>query len=169
MSLFGNLEFNSLDDLLRHQIEDLYDSEHQLLERFPKLVDTAVSPDLKQALDKHLQQTRDHAARLETIFRGLGWKAERGTCEAMKGLLAEVEEMTGAEGNPEIRDAALIAAAQKIEHYEIAGYGTARSLAMRLGRGEAAKRLESTLEEETSADRTLTQVAQAEVNAAAQR
>ena len=167
MSLFGNLEFNSLEDLLRNQLEDLYDTENRILEIVPKLIDASVSPELKRALDKHLRQTRNQVTRLDSIFHQFGQVPKRGMCAAMKGMLDEAEEMTGATGNPEVRDAALIAVAQRIEHYEIACYGAARTFAARLGKSEAARLLQATLDEEAAADRTLTQVAQGEVNAGA--
>jgi ferritin-like metal-binding protein YciE len=133
------------------------------------MVENAYSADLKQALDKHLQQTRGQLTRLEAIFQKLGREPKRETCEGMKGLLTDADEMAHATGDPEVRDAALIAAAQQIEHYQMAGYGTARTLASRLGRNEVAQLLQATLEEEVAADKTLTQVAQAEENVRARR
>jgi len=129
MSLFTAQEFRSLEDLFLTQIEDLYDAEKRIVQALPKMADAAHTPELKQAFADHLDQTREHVERLDTIFRQLGRTPERETCEAMKGLLREGEEMMSAKGDPIVRDAAIISAAQRVEHYEMAGYGTARSLA----------------------------------------
>ena len=169
MAMFSSQEFNSLEDLFIHQIEDLYDAEHRIVRALPKMSEAAHSQDLKRAFDSHLAETRKHVDRLDTIFRDLKKTPERETCEAMKGLLREGEEMIDAKGDPSVRDAALIAAAQRVEHYEMAGYGTARALALHLGHNEAARLLQTTLEEEKAADRKLTQVAESEVNVHALR
>ncbi|HLH38146.1 MAG TPA: ferritin-like domain-containing protein [Bryobacteraceae bacterium] len=168
MALFSP-EFNSLEDLFLEQIEDLYDAEHRIIRALPKMIEAAQDPDLKRALDQHLAETRNQVDRLDTIFRSLNKAPERETCEAMKGLIREGEDMVGAKGSPEVRDAAIIAAAQRVEHYEMAGYGTARSLAQALGHSEAARLLESTLQEEKNADQILTQVAERSVNVHALR
>jgi ferritin-like metal-binding protein YciE len=168
MALFSQ-EFNSLEDLLIEQLEDLYDAEHRIIRALPKMSEAAQEPDLKRALDKHLGETRSQVDRLDAIFRSLNKTPERETCEAMKGLIREGEEMVDAKGNPDVRDAAIIAAAQRVEHYEIAGYGTARSLARQLGHTEAARLLETTLQEEKNADQVLTRVAEASVNVHAVR
>ena len=167
MSLFTALEFRSLDDLFRNQIEDLYDAENRIVRVLPKMAEAAHTLELKRAFEDHLEQTRGHVERLETIFRELDQTPERETCEAMKGLLREGEQMLEAKGDMIVRDAALIAAAQRVEHYEIAGYGTARSLAMHLGHMGAARLLQATLEEEEAADKKLTMIAETEVNARA--
>ena len=167
MGIFTMEEFRSLDDLFLYQLEDLFDAENRMVKALPKMIDAASTPELKQAFEYHVTQTHDHADRLRTVFMQLGRKPEGETCEAMKGLLREAEEMIEARGDPAVKDAALIAAAQRIEHYEIAGYGTARSLAMHLGHTEAARLLQTTLEEERQADRTLTEIAETEVNARA--
>jgi ferritin-like metal-binding protein YciE len=164
MAIFGTPEFNSLEDLFINQIEDLYDAEHRIIRALPKMSEAARSTELKQAFDQHLAETRHQVERLDEIFRQLNRSPQRETCEAMKGLLREGEEMIDAKGDPNVRDAALIAAAQRVEHYEMAGYGTARSLAMHLGRSEAAELLEQTLEEEKAADSKLTHVAESGVN-----
>ena len=168
MALF-NREFNSLEDLFLEQIEDLYDAEHRIVRALPKMIEAAQDPDLKRALDKHLAETRGQVDRLDTIFRGLNKKPERDTCEAMKGLIREGEEMVSAKGSAEVRDAAIIAAAQRVEHYEMAGYGTARALAQSLGHAEAVRLLEQTLQEEKNADQVLTKVAERSVNVHALR
>jgi ferritin-like metal-binding protein YciE len=168
MALFSP-EFHSLEDLFLEQIEDLYDAEHRILGALPKMIEAARDPDLRRALDQHLAETRNQVERLDRIFRGLNKAPERETCEAMKGLIREGEDMAGAKGSPEVRDAAIIAAAQRVEHYEMAGYGTARSLAQSLGHSEAARLLEATLQEEKNADQTLTRVAERSVNVHALR
>jgi ferritin-like metal-binding protein YciE len=167
MSIFTMEEFRSLDDLFVYQMEDLFDAENRILKALPKMIDAASTPELKQAFDQHLNESHDHVDRLRAIFIQLGRKPEGETCEAMKGLLREAEGMIEARGDAAVKDAALIAAAQRIEHYEIAGYGTARSLAMHLGHTDAARLLQTTLEEEIRADRTLTGIAETEVNARA--
>ncbi|SRR5579884_1296826 len=169
MNLFTNQEFNSLEDLFVNQLEDLYDAEKRIVNALPKMAETAAAPALRRAFQEHLEQTRHHVDRLDTIFRQLGRTPQREACEAMKGLLREGDEMIGAKGDPDVRDAALIAAAQRVEHYEMAGYGTARTFALRLGHTDAARLLQSTLQEEVAADKKLTEVAETEVNARAAR
>ena len=164
MGLFTSTEFNSFQDLFREQIQDLYDAENRLTEALPKMADAATSSQLKQAFRDHLTETQGHVARLEQVFRGMALDPTRSTCAAMKGLVAEGEEMIKAKGDPNIKDAALIAAAQRVEHYEISGYGTARSFANRLGMTEAASLLEQTLQEEKAADEKLNNIAESSVN-----
>ncbi len=164
MALFSSVELNSLNDLFLNQIEDLYDAENRLTKALPKMAEAANSSQLKQAIEAHLTETRGHVSRLETIFRELNVEPKRETCEAMKGLIAEGEEMIGAKGDPDVKDAALIAAAQRVEHYEISGYGTARTFAHRLGLTRAANLLQQTLNEEVAADRKLSTVAESSVN-----
>ena len=164
MKLFTSTEFNSFQDLFVDQLEDLYDAEQRLTQALPKMSDAANSNQLKQAFRQHLTETQGHVSRLETIFRQLGTDPKRETCQAMKGLISEGEEIVDAKGDPAIKDAALIAAAQRVEHYEISGYGTARSFALRLGRTEAANLLQQTLEEEKAADQKLNQIAEGSVN-----
>jgi ferritin-like metal-binding protein YciE len=169
MSLFTKLELNSMEDLLFNQLEDLYDAENRIVKALPDMVEGAATPALKQAFNMHLNQTRQHVERLDQIFQQLGRSPESETCEAMKGLLQEGKEMLDANGDPEVKDAALIAAAQRVEHYEMAGYGTARTFAQRLGWDEAARLLQSTLEEEKAADEKLTEIAESQVNVQAPR
>jgi len=164
MALFGTVEFNSLEDLFMNQLEDLYDAEHRIIRALPKMSEAARNPELKQAFDAHLAQTRRQVERLDSVFQELNQAPERETCEAMKGLLREGEEMVDAKGDANVRDAALIAAAQRVEHYEIAGYGTARSLATHLGYTEAARLLQETLDEEKETDMKLTDLAENTVN-----
>jgi ferritin-like metal-binding protein YciE len=164
MALFGGTEFNSLEDLFVNQIEDLYDAENRLTKALPKMADAATSTGLKQAFQSHLAETESHVSRLETIFRGVNVEPKRETCQAMKGLIAEGEEMIDASGDTDIKDAALIAAAQRVEHYEISGYGTARTIAQQLGLTDVAALLQQTLNEEKAADEKLTTIAESSVN-----
>jgi ferritin-like metal-binding protein YciE len=167
MGLFSNSTFNNLSDLLVEQLQDLYDAENRLIEALPKMRDAATSSELKNAFDMHLEETRGHVRRLEQVFAQMGIEAERQTCPAMKGLIKEGQEMIDAEGDPSVKDAALIAAAQRVEHYEMAGYGSVRSFARRLGLGEIVNTLQMTLDEEGNADKTLTKIAEGSVNVSA--
>lgn len=167
MALFGGTEFNSLKDLFTNQIEDLYDAENRLTKALPKMADAATSASLKQAFQSHLAETQGHVARLKTIFREINVEPKRETCQAMKGLIAEGEEMIEATGDSGVKDAALIAAAQRVEHYEMSGYGTARTIAQQLGLTEGVSLLQQTLDEEKAADQRLTQIAESPVNARA--
>ena len=163
MALFS-MEFNSLEDLFVEQLEDLYDAEKRLTEALPKMADAAKAADLKRAFQSHLRETEQQVTRLETIFQQLGKEPEGKTCEAMKGLISEGSEMIKAKGDPSVKDAALIAAAQRVEHYEMASYGTARTFAQQLGHAEAARLLQTTLMEEGNADKKLTEIAEKNVN-----
>jgi ferritin-like metal-binding protein YciE len=131
------------------------------------MAEAASSNQLKSAFSHHLEETRQHVSRLESIFQHIGEKSSGETCEAMKGLIKEGEMLVKAEGDPDVRDAGLIGAAQRVEHYEIAGYGTARSLARRLGEHQMAETLQQTLNEEAEADKKLTSVAESQVNVSA--
>ncbi len=166
MPLFGT-EFKSFEDLFEQQIMDLYDAEHRITEALPKMADAASSSQLKQAFLSHLAETQQHVSRLEQIFGMVGQEPKREACAAMKGLLAEGDQMIKATAAPHIKDAALIAAAQRVEHYEMSGYGTARTFAQNLGHSEAAELLQTTLDEERSADKKLTAIAEQSVNASA--
>ena len=168
MALFAP-EFNSLEDLFVEQLEDLYDAEQRITDALPKMADAATSLELKQAFQNHLTETENQVLRLEQIFTHLGKEPTRETCAAMKGLLSEGEDMIKAKGDPYVKDAALIAAAQRVEHYEMAGYGTARTFAEQLGHSEAARLLQATLDEEGNANKTLTAIAEQGVNQAASR
>jgi ferritin-like metal-binding protein YciE len=164
MPLFTSTEFNSFQDLFVDQIKDLYDAENRLTEALPKMADAANSSQLRQAFLDHLRETQGHVSRLEQVFNAVNVEPERETCDAMKGLIAEGETMIKAKGDPTIKDAALIAAAQRVEHYEISGYGTARSFAQRLGLTQAANLLQQTLNEEKAADEKLNTIAESSVN-----
>lgn len=167
MALFSSTQFDNLEDLFCDQIQDLYDAEQRLTKAIPEMAEAADAPELKQAFQHHLQETEMQVNRLERVFEIFGKEPKSKTCEAMKGLIAEGEEVIKAKGNPQIKDAALIAAAQRVEHYEMAGYGAARNFALRLGLDEAGQLLQETLDEEGSADQKLTSLAEQGINARA--
>src|ERR1700738_2729252 len=166
---FTALKLNSLRDLLIEELRDLYNAETQLVDALPKRAEAATSHELKSAFEHHLEETREHVSRLEDIFQQIGEKSSGETCEAMKGLIKEGEILVKAEGDADVRDAGLIGAAQRVEHYEMAGYGTARTLARRLGEGEVANVLQQTLNEESEANEKLTAIAESQVNVGAAR
>lgn len=166
MGILKPTTFNSLRELFIFQLEDLYDAEHRIIDALPKLADAVFSDELKNAFLDHLQETREHVRRLEQIFNKLGCEPERETCDAMKGLVREGTHMIDAEGDSSVRDAALIAIAQRVEHYEIAGYGTVRTFARQLGLDDIVRILQQTLDEEGAADKLLTHIAETSVNAA---
>jgi ferritin-like metal-binding protein YciE len=154
------MAINSLQDLLAEQLRDIYSAETQLLKALPKMAQAARSPELKEAFTSHLEETRGHVDRLNQIFERLGIDAGAKKCKAMEGLLAEGEETIAEDAPPMVHDAALIAAAQRVEHYEIAAYGCVRTFATLLGDDETASLLEETLEEEEDADYKLTEIAE---------
>jgi ferritin-like metal-binding protein YciE len=149
----------SVRELLIEQMRDLYDAEKQLVKALPKLAKTASNDQLKEAFESHLEQTRGHVQRLEQAFEALNQRPRSKPCEAMKGLIEEGKETMEEDLEDALMDSALIAAAQKVEHYEIAGYGTLKTWARSLGLDEVAELLEATLEEEKEADQKLTEVA----------
>jgi len=157
----------SLNELFVEQLRDLYDAENQLIKALPKMAQGANSEELRQGFEEHLEQTKGHAQRIEQIFEQLGEKVKGKKCKAMEGLVKEGAETLEEDMNEDVKDAALIAAAQRVEHYEIAGYGTARTYANLLGQDEAASLLEQTLEEEKETDAKLTELAEA-INVAAE-
>lgn len=169
MGWFTSLKIETLQDLFLHEIQDLYDAEIRLTDALPKMAEAASSPELKSAFHHHLMETKEHVSRLERIFRQMGEDAERETCQAIKGLLSEGEEVIDSKGDEAVRDAALIAAAQRVEHYEIAGYGTAKAFAQRLGLQGVPELLNQTLQEEGKADKLLTSIAEGSVNPASMR
>ena len=150
---------HSLEDVLHDEVKDLLSAEKQLVAALPKVAEAAHSAELKEAITKHLEETRNHVKRLEEVTVLLGMDASPKTCKAMQGLIAEGEEILGETGDPLAKDAAIIGAAQRIEHYEIAGYGTARTLAGELDHSDAASLLGETLDEESAADKLLTKIA----------
>jgi len=150
---------NSLQELYVEQLQDLYSAEEQIIKALPKMIAAAQSDELRSALKEHLEVTRKQASRIETICQELGEDAQNEKCKGMEGVLKEGSDLLK-EVSKEVRDAAIIAAAQRVEHYEMAGYGTARTYATLLGFSEAASMLEQTLEEEKEADQTLSELAE---------
>lgn len=165
----GRTKFESFSDLFVHELKDLYSAETQLIEALPKMAEAASSQTLVQAYKSHLEETKKQKERLERISEMLGVDIKGETCEAMKGLIKEGEEVIGAKAPDELKDAALIAAAQRVEHYEMAGYGTAAYYANMLEEREVADILHETLEEEKAADSKLNTIAKESVNKHAER
>jgi ferritin-like metal-binding protein YciE len=150
---------NSLHELYLEQLRDLYDGENQIIKALPKMIEKATSASLKEALNEHLEVTKEQAARIESIFEKIGDKAKGEKCKGIEGIIDEGDDLIGNVKDPDVRDAAIIAAAQRVEHYEMAGYGTARTFAQLLGQQEAVQLLQQTLDEEKEADETLTGLA----------
>jgi ferritin-like metal-binding protein YciE len=153
------MELESLKELYIDELRDLYSAENQLVKALPKMAKAATAKSLKSGFLKHLQQTKGHVERLEKIFKELGESPREKTCKAMEGLIAEGDEMAGQDAEPEVMDAGLIAAAQRVEHYEMAGYGCVRNYAQLLGERKAAALLAQTLKEEGQTDKDLTKLA----------
>ena len=158
------MKLESLKDLYLEQLKDLYSAETQLIQALPDMARAATSPDLKAAFNDHLRQTEEHVRRLERIFQDLQQDPKGHTCEGMKGLVKEGQEMIKMRGEASVLDAGLIAAAQRVEHYEIAGYGTVRTYAELLGKDDHVSLLERTLQEEEQTDELLTELAESHVN-----
>jgi len=154
----------SLEDLFHEQLQDLYDAEHQILKALPKMIEAASSNELRRAFELHLQQTRNQIQRLQQVFQQLGSSAQGKTCAAMRGLITEGQELMSMRADPAVMDAGLIAAAQRVEHYEIAGYGCLRTWARQLGYTQVVHLLQQTLEEEEQTDRQLTHIAEQAIN-----
>jgi ferritin-like metal-binding protein YciE len=158
------MSLNSLHDLYVDELKDLYNAENQLLKALPKMAKKATAPELKAAFTEHLEVTRTQVGRLEEIFTALEVSPKGKKCKAMEGLVAEGGEVLGEDGDPAVIDAALIACAQRVEHYEIAGYGCVRTFATLLGYEDAAALLQATLDEEGEADKKLTELAETVIN-----
>jgi ferritin-like metal-binding protein YciE len=158
------MKLESLQDLFVDSLKDLYSAETQITKALPKVIKTASTPELQEALQNHLEETEGQIDRLEKIFQRLGEKPTGKKCKAMEGLVAENKEMMGEDAEPEVMDAGLIVGCQKIEHYEIAGYGAMITFAKILGDNESAKLLQQTLAEEEKADKKLTEVAENTIN-----
>lgn len=158
------MQMQDLQDLYVGELRDLYNAEKQLIRALPKMAKKASDDQLRQAFETHLEETKGHVDRLEQIFEKLGRKAGGKTCKAMQGIVEEGKEMMEEAEEPEVLDAALIAAAQRAEHYEIAGYGTVRTYAKLLGDDQAAKILQKTLDEEGETDKKLSQLAESSIN-----
>lgn len=157
----------TMQNLMIAELKDLYSAETQLVKALPKMVTGASTPSLKKAFEDHLEQTHEHVARLEQIFTMLDTSPRGKKCKGMEGLLAEGSEMVEEDGDDIVRDAGIIASAQRVEHYEIAAYGSTLAFATLMGHGTIAELLELTLNEEKAADRRLTTIAAGEVNIAA--
>lgn len=158
------MKLNSLHDLYVDELKDLYNAESQILKALPKMVKAASSSDLAQAFQDHLEETEGQVVRLDKIFKKLDVSPKGKKCKAMEGLLEEGKEVMEEDADPIVRDAALIAAAQRVEHYEMAGYGCVRTFAQLLGYEQAAELLQETLDEEGAADKKLTGLAESVIN-----
>jgi ferritin-like metal-binding protein YciE len=158
------MKLDSLEPLFVEELRDIYNAENQLIKALPKMAKAASSEELKSAFEEHFAQTRGHVERLEEIFEELGKPAKGKTCKAMKGLIEEGSEMMEEEGEDSVLDAGIIAAAQKVEHYEIASYGTVRAWAEQLGKDNAVDLLQQTLDEESEANEKLTELAESAIN-----
>jgi ferritin-like metal-binding protein YciE len=163
MGLFTK-PIKNMDDLFVHTLQDIYYAENQIVKSLPKMIDKATNADLKQTLANHLEETRRQIERLEQVFKQHGQEAKGVECEAMDGILKEAEEIMSDVSDKEVLDAAMLSAAQAVEHYEITRYGTLVSWAKELRRPDCASLLEQNLAEEKAADRKLTQVAETRVN-----
>lgn len=155
---------NSLKDLMEDQIKDLYNAEKQLVAALPKMAERASSPELKEAFQAHLMQTKEQVRRLERVAEIFGFDPDGKKCVAMEGLVKEGQEVLKMKGNPDVIDAALIAAAQRVEHYEISAYGTVATYCQRLGEQQALELLQDSLQEEVDTDEELTDIAETGIN-----
>ena len=162
------MRLDSMENLLLHEIKDLYNAEKQLVKALPKMAKAAESDELRQLFQEHLEETKQHVQRLEQVFESMSKPARGMKCKGMEGLIEEGDELISEEGDPSVKDAALIGAAQRVEHYEMAGYGCARTYAEMLGMTEAAELLQTTLDEEKMADEKLNQLAMSQINPEAQ-
>ncbi len=153
------MKLTTLDKLFHHELKDVYDAEHQVIKALPKLAAGSSNPELTAAFEKHLAQTEEHITRLASVFEEIGQSPSREPCAGMKGLIEEASKMLAEDADPVVKDAALISAAQRVEHYEMAAYGTLRTWARILGYKESARLLEETLDEEEGTDSALTGIA----------
>jgi ferritin-like metal-binding protein YciE len=163
------MRLESLHELFLTELQDIYDAETQLVKALPKMVEKANYPELKSAIEEHLGQTRNQVRRLEEVFESLGEKAKTRKCHGMRGIIDEGEDVAGQSGDPAAIDAGIIGGAQKVEHYEIAAYGTLCSWAELMGHQRELQLLKQTLQEEKAADEKLTQLAQRMINVDAVR
>jgi ferritin-like metal-binding protein YciE len=163
------MELATLKDLYVHELKDLYSAENQLIKALPKMAKAAKNRQLASGFTQHLEQTKKHAKRLEQILKGQGESTRGPKCEGMEGLIAEGDKMVKEDAEDEVRDAGLIAAAQRVEHYEIAGYGCARTYASLLRDAKGARLLETTLLEEGATDKKLTKLAKSVINLRAKK
>jgi ferritin-like metal-binding protein YciE len=160
-------EMQTLEDMYMDLLKDLYSAEKQLVKALPKMAKTAQASDLQQAFQEHLKQAEGHVERIERIFSDMEGSPRGKKCVGMEGLIEEGSEIMKEDAEPDVRDAGISAAAQKVEHYEIAGYGTARTWAQELGYHDAARMLQDTLDEESMANEKLTRIAESHVNMSA--
>jgi ferritin-like metal-binding protein YciE len=158
------MKLETLHELFMDMLKDIYDGEHQITEALPKMAKAAKSPELKEGFRTHLQETEEHIKRLERIFEMMGKKPTRKKCKGIAGLIKEGDELMKEDADRDVVDAGLIAAAQKVEHYEMAEYGTLRTYAQLMGHSEAARLLQQTLDEEGAADKKLTALAESGIN-----
>lgn len=158
------MKIKALSDLFHDELKDVYDAEHQLLKALPKMAKAASSDKLRAAFEAHLTETEEQIKRLEQVFEIIDKKPTRKSCKAMKGLVEEGQEMMKEDMDPEVKDAALISSAQRVEHYEIAAYGCLRTWAELLGMKDAKKLLQTTLDEEGKTDEKLTRLAETSIN-----
>jgi ferritin-like metal-binding protein YciE len=163
------MKLSSLHDLYVEELKDLYNAEGQILKALPKMAEAAQAAELRAAFETHLQETRQQVERLEQIFRALDESPKGAKCEGMKGIIDEGEDLIDDDAPKSVNDAALIASAQRVEHYEMASYGTVRTFARQLGYDDHARLLQETLEEEGNADKKLTSIAESRVNVDATR
>jgi ferritin-like metal-binding protein YciE len=163
------MKLESLHDLYLSELRDLYSAEDQIVKALPKMIEKAESTELRNALESHLEETRGHVSRLEQVFEMHGEEAKKQKCKGMQGVLEEGDEMVGKDALPAVRDAAIISACQRVEHYEIAAYGSVCTYAEQMGQERAAAVLQETLDEELAADETLTEIANNRVNIEATR
>jgi ferritin-like metal-binding protein YciE len=158
------MPMNNMQDLYLHELKDIHNAEKQILQALPKMAKAASHQELRQAFEEHERVTEEQVRRLETIFDDLGQKPSGKKCKGMEGLIEEGEEILSEDADPDVRDAALIAAAQRVEHYEIAAYGTARTYARHLGFDKHVELLQQTLDEEGQTDERLTKLAESRIN-----
>jgi ferritin-like metal-binding protein YciE len=158
------MKLDTLQKLYTNELRDLYNAESQLLKALPKMAKAASSQELKDAFEKHLEQTKTHVERLEQVFEELDERPKGKTCRAMKGLIEEGSEILKEDGEESVLDAGIIVAAQKVEHYEIAGYGSVRTFAHLLGKDKSAELLQTTLDEESETNEILNKLAESVVN-----
>lgn len=154
------MKMDSLQKLFVEELKDLKDAENQLTKALPKMAKAASAPELRRAFEEHLEQTKTHLERVEQVLQEVSGSNRGKKCKAMEGLIEEGQELMEEDAEPEVKDAGLIAAAQKVEHYEIASYGTARTYANLLGNRQAAQTLQQILDQEGQADKKLTQIAE---------
>jgi len=158
------MKLDSLQDLYVDELKDLYNAENQLLKALPKMAKAASAPELRKAFERHLKETQGQIRRLDRIFKRLDTNPKGKKCKAMEGLIEEGKDLMAEEADPAVMDAALIAAAQRVEHYEMAGYGCVRTYARLLGYDDAAELLQQTLDEEGATDHKLTELAETVIN-----